>query len=48
VEYNLEFGANIETKTNTLIMGQISAKTGKVEGICRQVFAMPNGHVYEG
>ena len=33
---------------NTLIFGQMNSNSGKIEGISRQIFAHPNGHVYEG
>lgn len=35
-------------KHKTQFSGQANSKTGKIEGICRMIFAEPNNHVYEG
>ena len=46
IRYDFKFGHNTDPK-NTLTMGQ-QGNSGKVEGICRIVFATPNNHIYEG
>ena len=47
IDFEAGYGKTVD-QLGTQIYGQVNAQTGKCVGICRQIFAEPNGHLYEG